>query len=357
MKTSNASQPKFQDVIDALLDVETPFPPAYLREFSDLNGERNAALRKVWGIVPLARRRALLDDLEELLEAETLVDFESLGLLALEDPDPQVREIALRLLWESENPRLVETIVDVMEKDASPAVRATAARVLGGFVYNGEIEHIPAQALHSVEEALLRVMAGGDDAGVRRAALESLGFSSRAEVIPLLEAAYRNSDPAWVESAILAMGRSADERWSNEVIAHLDSLRPSLQEAAIRSAGELQLAAARDPLLRILTETDDDDIWSAAVWALSQVGGEAVREALEQLIENSEDDNEIAYIEEALDNLAFTEDLESFEMIDLLGGASGARVVNLENDEAEETGDDLTADDDDDDEDEDARDR
>ena len=55
----------------------------------------------------------------------------------------------------------------------------------------------------------------------------------------------------------------------------------------------------------------------AAVWSLSEIGGEDVRETLENLLEETEDEEAIELIENALDNLIFNEDLEDFNFMDL----------------------------------------
>jgi hypothetical protein len=67
----------------------------------------------------------------------------------------------------------------------------------------------------------------------------------------------------------------------------------------------------------MLGEEEDATILSAVIWSLSQIGGEDVRTYLENLLDQLADDEEeqIAFLEEALDNLAFTEDLDRFELI------------------------------------------
>src|SRR6266498_2080059 len=70
-----------------------------------------------------------------------------------------------------------------------------------------------------------------------------------------------------------------------------------------------------DPDINI-GEEEDAEILSAVIWSLSQIGGEDVRTYLENLLDVIEDDDEqIASLEEALDNLAFTEDLDRFDLL------------------------------------------
>jgi HEAT repeat protein len=179
----------------------------------------------------------------------------------------------------------------------------------------GELEELSQDIYHQVEDSLLASANSEDDVRVRRAALESLGYSSRPEVATLIESAFHREDPAWQASALMAMGRSADERWSDAVTRSLVNVDDRIRKAAVQAAGELSLSSARPVLLRMLGEEENDTILSAAIWSLSQIGGEDVRTYLENLLDQIEDDEQIAFLEEALDNLAFTEDLERFDLL------------------------------------------
>ena len=187
--------------------------------------------------------------------------------------------------------------------------------MLNLFVDLGELEEIPESIYHQVEDALLASANSEDDVRVRRAALESLGFSSRPEVGTLIESAFHRADPAWQTSALVAMGRSADERWRDEVTRSLINVDDRIRKAAVQAAGELSLASARPILLRMLGEEEDATILSSVIWSLSQIGGEDVRTYLESLMDQLEDDEQIEFLEEALDNLAFTEDLDRFDLL------------------------------------------
>ncbi|RPJ50534.1 MAG: HEAT repeat domain-containing protein [Chloroflexi bacterium] len=306
-----------QQVLAVLLDESSVFPPAYLRYFSDLEGPDLEAVRSVWPQVKPGRRLALLEDLEELAEADTLVSFDNFARVTLEDPDPRVRTVAIRLLWENNDPRLASTFINMLENDPDPGVRAAAANALGQFIYLGEIEEIPADVLHRVEESLLKVMAGAEDELTRRRALESLGFSSRPEVPDLIRAAYDSNDADWMSSALYAMGRSADNAWAPEVMRMLRHPKANVQLEAVRAAGSLELDRSRRILLDLLEEeAQDSELRAAVFWSLSQIGGEEVRETLETILEETEDDEEAEILEEALDNLSFTEDVDLFGLFD-----------------------------------------
>ena len=309
----------FQMVIDALLDESRIFPPTYLHRFSDIGKVELESLKKIWLSINTARRQALLEDLEELAEADTLVSFDDLSKFALTDPDPAVRTVAIRLLWEDQDLKLIPIFMTMMENDQDAIVRAAAASALGLFVYLGELEEIPSDILHSVEDNLLRVTAGTDLPNVRRRALEALGYSGRPEVPPLIQSGYETNDIEWQSSAIFAMGRSADPRWEAQIFQMIHHPDVRIQVEAVRAAGQLELASARLPLDMIIVDDEegiDEEVFAAAVWSLSQIGGESVRQALDKLLETTEDEDAIEYIEHALENLSFTEDFEIFDMLD-----------------------------------------
>jgi HEAT repeat protein len=305
----------FQTVLDAFLDEKKDFPRRYLREFSDIGPLELKTLLDIWPRVRLSRRQTLLEQLKTLAEADTLVSFDDLGRALLPDPEPVVRTHAIRLLHESEDLKLVPSYLDMLKNDPDVVVRKEAANVLNLFVDLGELEEIPENIYHQIEEALLASANSEDDVRVRRTALESLGYSSRPEVITLIESAFHREDPHWQASALRAMGRSADDRWTEDVLHSLVNDDDRIRLAAVQAAGELAIRPARSILLKMLSEEEEPDISSAVIWSLSQIGGEDVRTYLENVLDQTEDDDQIAFLEDALDNLAFTEDLDRFDLL------------------------------------------
>jgi HEAT repeat protein len=314
----NTTPISFQNVLDALLSDRPDFPRRYLQEFSDLGPLELKTLLDVWPRVKPSRKLTLLEDLDALAETDTLVSFDDFARTLLTDPEPEVRTRAIRLLDEYEDPKVVPSFLDMLKNDPEINVRAEAANALHLFVDLGELEEIPENIYHQVEDALLASAASEDESRVRRTALESLGYSSRPEVTTLIESAFHREDPAWQASSLVAMGRSADDRWDEEVIRSLVHVNDRIRKAAVQAAGELSLQSARPILLKMLGEEEDDSVLSSVIWSLSQIGGEDVRTYLENLLDVIEDDDEqIAFLEEALDNLAFTEDLDRFELMAL----------------------------------------
>jgi HEAT repeat protein len=90
-----------------------------------------------------------------------------------------------------------------------------------------------------------------------------------------------------------------------------------IQYEAVRAAGELELTSAIDNLVGMLEEDEvDPDIRLAAIWSLSQIGGDAARDTLSALLESSEDDEEIELIESALDNMDTGGDRQNLKLLD-----------------------------------------
>jgi len=328
--------------IEELLDENRVLSLENLPRFSDLESDDLQIVKDAWLRIAADRRLALLIELEQLAEIDTLVNFDDIGLLAISDPDPRVKAAAIALLWEDKDPHLIPIFTKLLEQDESEQVRAAAAKALGLYVYLGELEEISEDEHRQVEDSLLRIMRSNEPSSIRRNALASLGYSGRDEVPPLIQAAYDTGDREWVASALQAMGRSVDHRWANAVLLKIDHPIPEIQFEAVRAAGHLELAAARQPLLEMIEEPDrvTDEVRTAAIWSLTQIGGEDVRILLEQLIDESDDDDEIEYLETALENLEFTDGFPIFDMFDFDEDDQPGNVIDLDDSDDEDFNDD-----------------
>jgi HEAT repeat protein len=236
--------------------------------------------------------------------------------MAIKDNDPKVRATAVHLLWECEEHDLVPVFLGMLSDDPDESVRAAVATALGKYIYLGEVEDLPQKTLHQIEGSLLKAIVGQDADLVRRRALESMGFSSRDEIPGLIEDAFHSKDEDWKVSALFAMGRSASQQWRKPVLATLNARPAALRLEAARAAGDLELHEAREKLLELLDD-EEDDVRTAVIWSLSQIGGEGVRQTLVELQELAEEDEEIEYLEAALDNLSFTEGVSLIDLLDV----------------------------------------
>lgn len=304
----------FSTVLTALEDGERVFPAKYIGRFSDLSHANLEAVMNIWPRLPLARKHLLLKRMVELFDDDTILSFDPLAVRLLDDPDGQVRIYALQLLSETSDVSLLPRLMRLVTEDPEPASRAEAASLLGQFVEMGELEEMSAENLKRVTDCLL-LAARDADSHLARAALESLGYSSRAEAVALIESAFKHHDPRWQASALVAAGRSADARWQDQVIESFLSEDQSVRLAAVRAAGELELKPARQLLLNMIEDEEDDEVLQSIIWSLSLIGGEDVRAYLQTLIDDTDDDDMLDFLEDALLNLEFTEDAEGFDLL------------------------------------------
>jgi len=305
----------FSSVLNALTNPNANFPARLLKEFSDLAPAELRALQKAWPQVGLERKRTLLRDLNNAYREDNLLSYDDVAQTFLGDPDALVRAQAVRLLEESADPRLLKRLLDIQQNDPDLGVRTETATVLGQFVRLGEEERLEPQLKRQVEELLLQAANDERSARLQRAALESLGYSTRPEVYKLIENAFKRPDTHWTASALLAISRSLDTRYQDQVLIGLHHEDSQVRLLAVQAAGELGLKTARQPLLTMLEEEEDDEVMEAVIWSLSQIGGEDVRAYLQTMLDAAEDDDQIEFISDALTNLSFTEDMEGFDLM------------------------------------------
>jgi HEAT repeat protein len=309
-----ASKLSLQDVLKALGEPGKKPAAHFVEHFSNLDPDGLEEVLKTWPQIPVKNQRALLMDFNARYDDDLLLSFDALAVALINDPDAEVRALALHLLKETDDDDLIPALIDRLSNDPEELVRYEAAGVLGQYVYYGEMEEIDPELLAKVEESLLA--ARNDSApDVQRRAVESLGYSSRPEARTLIEEAFSHHDPKWIATALFAMGRSGQEHWQEQVLTMLNNEDALIRFNAVRAAGELSIAPARAILLELLEDEEDDDVTSAAIWSLSQIGGEDARTYLENLIAETDDEEQIDFLEEALENLNFTEDMEKFDLM------------------------------------------
>lgn len=336
---ANLQQIPFTKIIDALLNLNTNFPPIYLHRFSDLPEEDVKQLASVWDKINPQRKAALMEDLEVLYDSDTVVKFDEVSMLAIKDPHPSVRASAIRLLSEEPKESQVNLFMRLAEKDPDPVVRSEAIGSLGQYIFLGELDKIRAEVKHEVEEKLFKILGSKEEAMLRRRALEALGYSTHPDAAPAIQRAYVQKEIPWVASAIYAMGRSMDSRWEKIILENISSPDPEISFEAVRAAGKMELQSARARLMKMLNDYEelDEETRAAIVWSLSEIGGEGVRKKLEGLLSQLEDEDEVDWVEEALENLEFTEDfkLEGMFDLDVLKQKGLNTIIDLEEEEAD----------------------
>jgi HEAT repeat protein len=147
----NTAPISFQSVLDALLSERKDFPRRYLQQFSDISALELKTLLDIWPRVKTSRKLSLLEEMDALAEADTLVSFFDIARALLTDPEPEVRTRAIRLLDEYEDPKIVPSYLDMLKNDPNIDVRVEAANALNLFVDLGELG---SERFISIEDAL-----------------------------------------------------------------------------------------------------------------------------------------------------------------------------------------------------------
>jgi hypothetical protein len=274
---------------------------------SSLTRDEVAEVAPVWAGLSAAHRRRVMRGLVETGEADIEMDYRSIGLMGLDDPDPVVREAAIEVLWEDESLELMSRLVQLARHDEVREVRAAAVSALGRFILAGELGHIEQKLTLPAQEAALHLLtAPEEDVVVVRRALEAISNCSHAIVPQAIEQAYHNADRLMRVSSLFAMGRSCDNRWADIVLEEIESHDPEMRYEAARAAGQLELKAAVPRLAQLVLD-DDREVLLAAVGALGEIGGKKSMRVLEHLLERAEEEEDedlILAVEDAIGNAA-----------------------------------------------------
>ncbi|GIW06864.1 MAG: PBS lyase [Dehalococcoidia bacterium] len=251
-----------------------------LQALSNLSDEQTREFATVWPTIPVERRRAIADWLEELAEDNVELNFEPVFVQLLDDPDPQVRRVAIEGLWESRDWSLVPRFLSLLRNDPAAEVRAAAASALGKYELAVELEEPASRYGPEMDRALLDCVANErEEPNVRRRALEAVSTRSLPDV-PLAIVDARSSDiPELRLGAIYAMGRTYDERWLGDLVDALESSDPEMRFEALGALGELEAEAAV-PNIEPLLEDEDAEVQLAALDALGKIGGEDAKAIL-----------------------------------------------------------------------------
>lgn len=283
---------------------------------SDLSRPELADFAQVWERTPADARIGLISALAQMTSDSFEYSFERVFKEVLNDPEPQARVAAIRGLWECEDEHLAGRLLRLLKDDPDAEVRAAAASGLGSFVYLAELEELNQTAALAIETALLTAAQNPTEmVSVRRRAVESLGFSSSADVVNVVRDAYEDGDPDLRTSALAAMGRSANRRWRRIVLRELDSLDSQVRLEAARACGELELRESVLPLTRLIEQDKSLKVRQAAVGALGRAGGPTAKKVLD-LIMSTEDGPLYDAAQDAMEELRFAS--ECPEVGDLL---------------------------------------
>lgn len=263
--------------------------------FSDLRRTEVGEVRAGWDAIPVATRALLLERGLELADVNLELNFHALAQVGLDDPDPEVRERAVALLWESDDRDIGLRLSEMLRTDPGPGVRAAAAAGLLRFVEAYIVEKLDRRLGEKLIEAIQHGLAD-PDIEVQAKALESAGpFPDPWAQERILEA-FESDDSRLRVSAIRAMGASGLERWEEYLESEFTSGDEEMRFEAIVAAGSLGSPLLIEPLGELLFD-EDPEVVLAVIEALGEIGGEEAVEMLSQFAPEAPEG-----FEEAVDN-------------------------------------------------------
>lgn len=291
--------------IDAIVGGD--FSRSRLVALSDLDRSKAAFLRQHWLDIPPTERNALLLALSELAEESLDFNFNRVYRVALGDPDPVIRQLAIVDLWEDEGGDLPRIYVRLLQDDPSDDVRAAAAGALATVsdaVADGESDVLDADELIELFGSLIEDAA--ESPSVRRRSLGAVAaFSKVPRIDELIRLALNDDDQAVVAGAVFAMGRTASDKWIPDLLEFMQSEDAELRFEAARAAGLIG-EADTVPELSELVYDSDAEVRAAAIEALGLIGGPAAIRVLRQ-VEQDEDIEDPESVDDALEAALLTD--------------------------------------------------
>ena len=337
---------QFVAALNALMNEDEPVTRDVFLGLSAPSRAEAALFCARFASISAARRREIATLLFEQAERDFMLDYSDLFVACLDDADATVRCRAVEGLWEDERTLLIAPLVRLLHSDPSTEVRAAAAVSLGRFVYLAECDQLDVRRAEMVRQALRQTANDPQEQiEVMRRAIESLAYINDEEMRRLIDRAYSHGDERVRESALFAMGRSADRFWAETVLGDLLDPSPAIRYEAVRASGELHLRRAVPRIIELGDDTDRE-VQTMAIWALGQIGGRRARAVLERWA-SDDDEARATAAAEALEELEFAN--ISFDMLlvdaeDALAfGPEAGAQDDPEDDDLDDWGDDDEA--------------
>jgi HEAT repeat protein len=298
--TSLDTPPKDEPTLaDALLTIGLgTFHLRDLRGLSDLSRADVTVLSRSWPEIPDEARIRAVQLMDELAEETVELNFGRALRVALDDPSPAVRQLAIDALWEDESVELYQRLLSILSSDESQDVRAAAAQGLGKFADAAIVGDLDSDLADELWYALLATAENESEPFVvRRRVLESIAaFGSRPEVIDLIRNAYDADDAGFHGAALYAMGRTVDPRWLDILIEELESDDAEMRYEAARATGELGDVRAIPGLAKAAID-EDNEVRQEAIISLGRIGGKAAERELRRLAEDASEVDQEAIAE------------------------------------------------------------
>ncbi|HEX3723723.1 MAG TPA: HEAT repeat domain-containing protein [Nitrolancea sp.] len=259
-----------------------------VRLLSDLDRPSVRPAKDLWLQIPTDVRLFVTRQMLDQAETNVQLDFSRMFTIALDDPDDEVRTLAIQGLWEDESTAQLDRFLSMLEFEAEPTVRAAIVEALGAFTYRAALEELdegPAQRLRSV---LLDIFAADEPVAVRKRALESVAyFQNDLDVEDAIDEAYESDYQDLRIGAIFAMGRNLSARWFDLLLNEMQDEDPEVRFEATRAIGLFGDERAVSLLLDLLDD-EDREVQLAAIGSLGEIGGTVAIGTLRRIVRSDD---------------------------------------------------------------------
>ena len=289
-----------------LEDEDAPLSYSNLIELSDLVSAEMPQFIRSWNQVSSERRAQVVERLVELAEENARLDFAIVLKLALADDDYDVQGKAIAGMWEGEDRTVIPLLLNILQSDAPPPVRASAAAALGKYSLLAQEDKILPKDAQLVQESLMSSLQDdGNTVEVRRRALEAVSPFNTPRIHEYIRWAYGSGEQTLKGSSLYAMGKTQETAWLPAIIPELRSTDPSLRYEAVCACSELGEEDMVEHLIPLL-EDDDTQVQMAAVSAMGNIGGTLAKRALRRCLRDADETLKEA-VQEALDEMDIDE--------------------------------------------------
>lgn len=286
--TSRQRAAEDQNAIDRVIEGLAGRDPASITEeeieqLSDLSRFAGSRLFGRWNEIDLPIRLALVREMVNRFETGTEYHFDRALIASLADSEVDVKLLAFEGLTDTTDLSLLEWLVGHLPDEPATTVRAAGLRIAGQFVLAAELGTLDTQQAEKIQHLVLSIMENDPDPEVRLQGLEAAAYiSGHPQVIAAIDNAYLSPSHDDQVSAIRAMGRQGDPRWSGIILNQFRSDEPELRFEAARAAATVG-SQAIVPQLVDLTDDEDAEVQMAAIETLGTIGGDVAVNILRQL--------------------------------------------------------------------------
>ena len=201
-----------------------------LLEMSDLSGEDVENFSDIWSKLESEIKVKILKRLTELAEYDVQLDFTSICKLCLSAPEPIVRKSALDGLWELQDRTFIQPLIEILINDTDSAVKSAAAIALNSFAQMHQNGKLIERDSSKIFDALMQTIEKGqeENADISRT-VEAIGYLSGQQVEDTLTKFHRNKNSQLRQSAIFAMGRTAQPKWLDLILKDFNDANPAIR--------------------------------------------------------------------------------------------------------------------------------